>query len=206
MSKEVKRYDPFGYDGLSALMHEDADGGWVRVENYDALRLELTEANADFVRIANDREALLAERDALILQIDTLTEWYSNSLEVIREITAALPGAYYMDPPDGGDVSVPEQVRRMAKDAERTRMRVKELDLLFGRYLLAMKAAVIDADQRGDEEGMRWIYNSLAGPGELPAEDEIDAQAFFDREIKSIDDGMAEVMAYHRAALQGEQL
>lgn len=92
-----------------------------------------------------------------------------------------------------------------AKEAERTRMRVKELDLLFGRYLLAMKAAVIDADQRGDEEGMRWIYNSLAGPGELPAEDEIDAQAFFDREIKPIDDGMAEVMAYHRAALQGAQ-
>lgn len=64
MSKEVKRYDPFGYDGLSALMHEDADGGWVRVENYEALRLELAEANADFVRIANERDALLAERDA----------------------------------------------------------------------------------------------------------------------------------------------
>ena len=64
-----------------------------------------------------------------------------------------------------------------------------------------MKAAVIDADQRGDEEGMRWIYNSLAGPGELPAEDEIDAQAFFDREIKPINEAMAELFA----ALQGEQ-
>lgn len=78
-------------------------------------------------------------------------------------------------------------------------MRVKELDLLFGRYLLAMKAAVIDAEQRGAEQGMRWIYNSLAGPGELPAEDEIDAQAFFDREIKPINDAMAELFA----ALQG---
>jgi len=68
-----------------------------------------------------ERDALLAELDALILQIDTLTERYSNRLEVIREITAALPGAYYMDPPDGGDVSIPEQVRRMAKDAERYR-------------------------------------------------------------------------------------
>jgi len=97
--------------------------------------------------------------------------------------------------------------RAQALLAERdaARMRVKELDLLFGRYLLAMKAAVIDADQRGDEEGMRWIYNSLAGPGELPPDDEVDAQAFFDREIKPINDGMAEVMAYHRAALQGEQ-
>ncbi len=100
MSKEVKRYDPFGYDGLSALMHEDVLGDYVRHEDY---------------------EALLAERDARLLQIDTLAEWYSNSLDVINEITAALPGAHYMDPPDGGDVSVPEQVRRMAKDAERYR-------------------------------------------------------------------------------------
>jgi hypothetical protein len=86
-------------------------------------------------------------------------------------------------------------------ERDAARMRVKELDLLFGRYLLAMKAAVIDADQRGDEEGMRWIYNSLEGPGELPAEDEIDAQAFFDREIKPINEAMAELLA----ALQGDQ-
>jgi len=100
-----------------------------------------------------------------------------------------------------------QQAERDALLAERdaARMRVKELDLLFGRYLLAMKAAVIEADQRGAEQGMRWIYNSLAGPGELPPDDEVDAQAFFDREIKPINDGMAEVMTYHRAALQGEQ-
>ncbi|WP_312903783.1 hypothetical protein [Stutzerimonas nitrititolerans] len=96
-----------------------------------------------------------------------------------------------------------QHAERDALLAERdaARMRVKELDLLFGRYLLAMKAAVIDADQRGDEEGMRWIYNSLEGPGELPAEEEMDAQAFFDREIKPINDAMAELFA----ALQGEQ-
>lgn len=34
---------------------------------------------------------------------------------------AALPGPYYMDPPDGGSVSVDEQVARMAKDAARYR-------------------------------------------------------------------------------------
>lgn len=71
-------------------------------------------------QVARNR-ALLAERDALLRQADTLTEWYSNSLDVISDITAALPGTQYMDPPDGGDVSVPEQVRRMAKDAERYR-------------------------------------------------------------------------------------
>lgn len=66
-----------------------------------------------------ERDALLAERDDLLRQVETLTDWYSNSLNVINEVTAALPGVQYMDPPDGGDVSVPEQVRRMAKDAER---------------------------------------------------------------------------------------
>ena len=91
--------------------------------------------------------------------------------------------------------------RALLAERDAARMRVKELDLLFGRYLLAMKAAVIDEEQRGAEQGMRWIYNSLAGPGELPAEDEIDAQAFFDREIKQINEAMAELLV----ALQGAQ-
>lgn len=105
MSKEVKRYclgefaEPHTYP--------ICPGAHVLASDYESLEAE--------------RDALLAERDARLLQIDTLTEWYSNSLDVIREVTAALPGAYYMDPPYGGDVSVPEQVRRMAKDAERYR-------------------------------------------------------------------------------------
>ena len=82
MSKEVKRYDPFGYDGLSALMHEDVLGDYVSWDDYDALRTELTEANADFVRIANEREALIAERDALAeaLQyaLDDFDRWASE--------------------------------------------------------------------------------------------------------------------------------
>ena len=32
-----------------------------------------------------------------------------------------LPGSYYMDPPDGGDVTPLEQIRRMADDAARYR-------------------------------------------------------------------------------------
>jgi hypothetical protein len=77
-------------------------------------------------------------------------------------------------------------------------MRIKELDLLFGRYLLAMRAAVIE-DEHGKTEtaGMDWIFNSLAGPGQLPPEGETDAQAYFDREIVAVDKGMEEVMAFH---------
>ena len=39
----------------------------------------------------------------------------------LEQCAAVLPGPYYMDPPDGGDVSVSEQLRRMAKDAARYR-------------------------------------------------------------------------------------
>lgn len=77
-------------------------------------------------------------------------------------------------------------------------MRIKELDLLFGRYILAMRAAVIE-DEHGKTEtaGMDWIFNSLLGPGQLPPEGETDAQAYFDREIVAVDNGMQEVLAFH---------
>ncbi|MCS9372444.1 hypothetical protein N1E56_15095 [Pseudomonas aeruginosa] len=46
----------------------------------------------------------------------------------LSQCAIALPGTYYMDPPDGGDVSIPEQIRRMAKDAARYRW-LRERDL-----------------------------------------------------------------------------
>ncbi|HCT8042319.1 TPA: ead/Ea22-like family protein [Pseudomonas aeruginosa] len=45
-------------------------------------------------------------------------EWLAEDL---KECASALPGTEYMDPPDGGNVSIPEQIRRMAKDAARYR-------------------------------------------------------------------------------------
>lgn len=41
---------------------------------------------------------------------------------VTAQFAALLPGPYYMDPPDGGDVTVLEQIRRMAEDAARYRL------------------------------------------------------------------------------------
>lgn len=54
------------------------------------------------------------ERDEARVMADRLTE-------ELAKCAAVLPGTYYMDPPDGGDVPVSEQLRRMAKDAERYR-------------------------------------------------------------------------------------
>ena len=90
---------------------------------------------------------------------------------------------------------------------ELARMRIKELDLLFGRYLLAMRSALIEEEHgKGPAAAMAWIYNSLAGPGELPPEGETDSQAYFDREIVAVDNGMQEVMAFHegRRAVMGK--
>lgn len=82
-------------------------------------------------------------------------------------------------------------------------MRIKELDLLFGRYLLGMRSAVIEHEHgKGAEAAMCWIFNGLAGPGEFAPDDATDAQAYFDREIVAIDAGMQEVLAFFDSAPQ----
>lgn len=42
-------------------------------------------------------------------------------LKAMEQVSALLPGPYYMDLPDGGSVTVLEQLQRMAKDAARWR-------------------------------------------------------------------------------------
>lgn len=78
--------------------------------------------------------------------------------EELSQCASALPGTYYMDPPDGGNVSIPEQIRRMAKDAARYRaLRQKQCgdvvvrdraSHLFGERL----DAVIDAAIEGAKQ------------------------------------------------------
>ncbi|EHT6631721.1 ead/Ea22-like family protein, partial [Escherichia coli] len=48
------------------------------------------------------------------------------------------------------------------------RNRYKELDLLIGKNILVMQAAIIEWQATGDaKSGLAWIYNTLFGPGEL---------------------------------------
>ncbi|MBM3061488.1 ead/Ea22-like family protein [Citrobacter braakii] len=76
------------------------------------------------------------------------------------------------------------------------RNRHKELDLLIGKNILVMQAAIIEWQATGNATtALAWIYNTLWGPGELPSEDEKDAQAYFDREYAPIDE---ELMALHK--------
>lgn len=101
---------------------------------------------------------------------------------------------------DYGVPASPTAILALIADNEHARMRIKELDLMFGRYLLGMRAALIEQIHgKGPVAGMEWIYNGLRGPGELPPESETNAQAYFDREIVAVDAALEEVMAFFDA-------
>jgi len=69
-------------------------------------------------------EEATALRDK-VEHLECMTENHKIDARIYRAdfeaCAAVLPCSLYMDPPDGGDVSVPEQLGRMAKDAERYR-------------------------------------------------------------------------------------
>lgn len=109
------------------------------------MECSLYDVDYDEDRVVRAAAQLKQERDALAKEVDACA--------------STLPGPYYMDPPDGGDVSISEQLRRMARDAAR-------FDWYFGRtdkidfmqtYLTGMKdgwtpdqwRAAIDAAMKG---------------------------------------------------------
>lgn len=89
-----------------------------------------------------------------------------------------------------------KRIASLQSENEYIRNRYKELDLLIGKNILVMQAAVIEWQATGDaKNGLAWIYNTLFGPGELPDESEKDAQAYFDRKYAPIDE---KLMALHK--------
>lgn len=89
-----------------------------------------------------------------------------------------------------------KRVAELESDNAYIRNRHKELDLLIGKNILVMQAAIIEWQGTGDaRKGLAWIYNTLFGPGELPDESEKDAQAYFDRIYAPLDE---ELMKLHR--------
>ncbi|HCD6484095.1 TPA: ead/Ea22-like family protein [Klebsiella pneumoniae] len=91
-----------------------------------------------------------------------------------------------------------EQQRNAELEAQNKyiRKRYQQLDLLIGKNILVMQAAIIEWQATGDaKNGLAWIYNTLFGPGELPDEAEKDAQAYFDRKYAPLDE---ELMALHK--------
>lgn len=98
----------------------------------------------------------------------------------LDKCAAALPGAYYMDQPDGGDVSVSEQLKRMAKDAERYRM-------------LRRKFAII-SDGEGHAE---FCAINLPRPTYIAPSSAIELDTALDRERLGLDGSCAANPAIH---------
>ncbi|MHC9118288.1 ead/Ea22-like family protein [Pseudomonas aeruginosa] len=90
--------------------HDDELGQWIAAANPKTILALLDEID----RLKAENEAVLAaNRDCI--------DWFNQIKTEYDECASTIPGVYYMDPPDGGDVSVPEQLRRMARDAARYR-------------------------------------------------------------------------------------
>ncbi|MEV1765875.1 hypothetical protein ABZQ58_25195 [Pseudomonas aeruginosa] len=89
-------------------------GDWYKASSVDA-----------FPEFHVDQEFMVATSPDVVLWLIAEVERLEAELS---QCASALPGTYYMDPPDGGDVSIPEQIRRMAKDAARYRW-LRERDL-----------------------------------------------------------------------------
>ena len=89
-----------------------------------------------------------------------------------------------------------QRIAELESDNTYIKNRHKELDLLIGKNILVMQAAIVEWQGTGDaRKGLAWIYNTLFGPGELPDEAEKDAQAYFDRKYAPLDE---ELMNLHR--------
>ncbi|MFZ3193709.1 MAG: hypothetical protein WA154_10970 [Moraxellaceae bacterium] len=73
--------------------------------------------------------------------LTTLTAEVSRLTVALAEVSAALPGPVYMDPPDGGDVSLAEQVRRMAAELEKETAHSKHLAGAVSRKIDELIAA-----------------------------------------------------------------
>ncbi|HIE3934904.1 TPA: hypothetical protein ACXNHW_005983 [Pseudomonas aeruginosa] len=77
--------------------------------------------SADFLGLIAEVERLNARLKAENYAYKDTQKRYEWLAEDLKECASTLPGTYYMDPQVGGNVSIPEQIRRMAKDAARYR-------------------------------------------------------------------------------------
>lgn len=153
----------------------------------EALRANV--ASLESLRFELLKEAQLRQTDtdaALLTQVRNLVKvwriwnWKSPTAEVLNLDTGECEEALT------GEERALARIRELeTKLASRHRAAVEYSDIIE-RYVRAMRAAVVDAELRGPEAGMVWIWNTLLGPGMLPdveeAKAEGGAQAMFDRE------------------------
>lgn len=172
------KYQCFGNDGSLVLQtdHKNMEYGFIG-GNSEADELFFRLCDPATVLVLLDELEAAAKQNAQDVQIKARLCRESNSLhDRLREAG--------------------KRIAELEGDNAYIRNRHKELDLLIGKNILVMQAAIIEWQGTGDaRKGLAWIYNTLFGPGELPDEAEKDAQAYFDRKYAPLDE---ELMNLHR--------
>lgn len=123
-SSEVRRYTFYGIP--YPMAQEKADGQWVRFDDFDRVARGRDEART----AANTAEALASE------------------------VSAAIGSDEFLDLPDGGSVSLPEQVRRMRCSLDAARAEVetaKNGEALMRRNAEDWKAACLGHGEKANK-------------------------------------------------------
>lgn len=152
------------------------------------------QANAEFIAAANPA-TVLALLDELEAKNKCIAELEKIATDYALKFQKAQDALKYADLLRKLDLEAAEKRNAELKSENAyIRNRYKELDLLIGKNILVMQAAIIEWRSTGDaKSGLAWIYNTLFGPGELPDESEKDAQAYFNRKYAPIDEKLMEL-------------
>lgn len=121
------------------------------------------EIDSDYFAVVSECESYGKETDAELSitefalraagYVDALVEALEKAQQVDEELCKLLPpGAEYMDPPDGGDVTPLEGVRRMVADY---RQRIAELEESHAQVIQSR-----DHYKRMSEEGLKLLAES----------------------------------------------
>ncbi|EFK7161958.1 ead/Ea22-like family protein [Escherichia coli] len=179
------------FDGDDALIHREV-AGYIPICRIEGAHPESgfdedfqmeQQANAEFIAAANPATvlALLDERERNQQYIKRRDQENEEIALTVGKLRVELEAAE-------------KRNAKLQSENAYIRNRFKELDLLIGKNILVMQAAIIEWQATGDaKSGLAWIYNTLFGPGELPDESEKDAQAYFNRKYAPIDEKLMEL-------------
>ncbi|MBS9002043.1 ead/Ea22-like family protein [Escherichia coli] len=179
------------FDGDDALIHREA-AGYIPICRIEGAHPESgfdedfqmeQQANAEFIAAANPATVLtlLDERERNQQYIKRRDQENEEIALTVGKLRVELEAAE-------------KRNAKLQRENAYIRNRYKELDLLIGKNILVMQAAIIEWQSTGDaKSGLAWIYNTLFGPSELPDESEKDAQAYFNRKYAPIDEKLMEL-------------
>lgn len=160
---------------VSAALIEDEDGG----ERFDALvgRIKAALDGFDASRCHNDRQHARDAAAGVAAGRDVLADLEQAAARKWQGAPACQQAGLF--------ARAAAELRTLRAKGNKAERRA----IMFGdcvhHQVLAMRAAVVAWQREDASAGMKWIANTLCGPGHLPSEEAIalGAQALFDKEM-----------------------